>query len=611
MNLFLKMLVGCLLMVGVYGCGDGNATPPTDQPINVGRDSLAQVVLPATSPCNGGDTCHYAQPLLFTIILELRLGILPEDLEGPAQTVKLCPDGKGGADREVGKYTDQEMKGFAKKGCEVVNTGEDNLRNEILRELFDEEALARYQAPTSRIQIQTIKACSPRIQEVVLDFGIRVDGMSNIAKKKSTRPQGDSGTMLNSLGFNYPVHVNLPDETLFKNTWKSQPECNLAVAVDYDAKPDNGWNKLWLDYLKGDLKDRSRVLNTLTPFMDCEPSFVFVRPVERDNVKIAIIDTGVDNWYGFSQRPQSPFFTVGTNVDGEYDTQATIINGQIVSEGFLRARINDDSRFPDFTRYNCVGIYGYDFIIDHNFPYDAHGHGTFLADIILSLGSEKTRITALKIGESENNDSAARPAMDLTAAVAAIHYAIDEGVDMINISWGYNSPEDHVVLRSAIQRAADAGIIMVISAGNSGTNLDECYTWPAAYSQTFPDNVITVGALGGDSPDAMEPGLAAYSSFGDLVTVAAPGTLYGGIRNTRTEIGAMQGTSFAAAYVTREVARLLENSASPLTVSEILDRLSKEGVLVANENVCVSGNRVLVPTRAAMNQFPFNNRRVQ
>eukprot|EP01053_Blabericola_migrator_P005088 Blabericola_migrator_1__5087@NODE_2632_length_2513_cov_28_673753_g1651_i0_p2_GENE_NODE_2632_length_2513_cov_28_673753_g1651_i0NODE_2632_length_2513_cov_28_673753_g1651_i0_p2_ORF_typecomplete_len110_score0_57Peptidase_S8/PF00082_22/1_1e14_NODE_2632_length_2513_cov_28_673753_g1651_i020702399 len=64
------------------------------------------------------------------------------------------------------------------------------------------------------------------------------------------------------------------------------------------------------------------------------------------------------------------------------------------------------------------------------------------------------------------------------------------GANIISNSWG-GGPESSI-LRRAIERANEKGVLFVISAGNSGKDLDATPVYPASYK--LP-NTITVGAL--------------------------------------------------------------------------------------------------------------------
>ena len=83
-----------------------------------------------------------------------------------------------------------------------------------------------------------------------------------------------------------------------------------------------------------------------------------------------------------------------------------------------------------------------------------------------------------------------------TAIAAGIDRARVAGARVINMSLGGSPPGQ--TLTAAIQRAVNAGIIIVIAAGNDGEQAKGINPDPFALvpAQMFPNNVIIAGALG-------------------------------------------------------------------------------------------------------------------
>ena len=98
--------------------------------------------------------------------------------------------------------------------------------------------------------------------------------------------------------------------------------------------------------------------------------------------------------------------------------------------------------------------------------------------------------------------------MDTDMAAAAIEYAVDEGADVINASWGSEQPS--ATLLNAVHYAEDANVLIVAAAGNEvGINF-----YPAKYATP---NVLSVAAI---RPSGY---LASFSNRGSWVDMAAPG----------------------------------------------------------------------------------------
>lgn len=176
---------------------------------------------------------------------------------------------------------------------------------------------------------------------------------------------------------------------------------------------------------------------------------------------------------------------------------------------------------------------GYDFMNNDADPSDDHGHGTFVTGVIAANANTdglvgvdlKAKILPIKISNNEGT-------LSMQNAVEGIYYAINNGADVINMSFGSYHSSDFV--RDAIWSAYDEGIVLVASAGNDHSNEN---FYPASYAP-----VISVAASG-KNDRATE-----FSNYGHFIDITAPGEK---IYSTNYSGGLTRGsgTSFSAPII--------------------------------------------------------------
>lgn len=171
----------------------------------------------------------------------------------------------------------------------------------------------------------------------------------------------------------------------------------------------------------------------------------------------------------------------------------------------------------------------------------------------------------------------------------AIRYAVDNGADIINMSFGKYFSSHPEWVKDAIEYAAENDVLIVKAAGNEGLNLDETTAYPFDQSETDPseytDNFITVGAI---TPDYGSNLLASFSNYGDQdVDVFAPGLqIWSTVPNDEYEF--LQGTSMAAPAVTG-VAAVIRSFFPKLSAEQVKDIIINSGLAV-DATVIVGGD---------------------
>ncbi len=245
---------------------------------------------------------------------------------------------------------------------------------------------------------------------------------------------------------------------------------------------------------------------------------------------------------------------------------------------------------PNGSTKKCVDISG------ENTCNDSYGHGTFLAGLIAGTGAASdgkykgvapgAKILSIKIG-----------GRDGSASVGKILFAIQwvalnktqYGIDVLNLSLGTDSTQSYRYdpLNYAVEKAWQAGIAVVVSAGNRGPDagtISKPADDPFVITTGAVDDVQTVGITDDKLPDFSSRGPTASDGItkpditapgSRLVSLRSPGSAIeeqfpgGGVNETYRR---GSGTSQSAAVVSGSVALLLSKypSLTPDQVKYIL-----------------------------------------
>jgi len=148
-------------------------------------------------------------------------------------------------------------------------------------------------------------------------------------------------------------------------------------------------------------------------------------------------------------------------------------------------------------------------------PNDGNGHGTHVAGIVVANRDNDEGITGIAPGArvlpfrvlDDNGEGFADD------TIKAVNRAVDEGAHVINLSLGDYLPLQSTLFndpayKSALERATNAGVVVVVAAGNNG--LPKCENPQVAA-------ILCVGAVDNTRTRSV------FSSFGANVDLMAPG----------------------------------------------------------------------------------------
>ncbi|MCH7964851.1 MAG: S8 family serine peptidase [Bacteroidetes bacterium] len=256
-----------------------------------------------------------------------------------------------------------------------------------------------------------------------------------------------------------------------------------------------------------------------------------------DTVLLAVIDTGIDYLHpDLQNKIYLNAGEMGIDANGN-DKSSNGIDDD--GNGFV-----DDFRGWDFT--DRVGFpfdsSGGDYLDWDNDPMDEQGHGTYIGGI---AGAEVNNITGIA-GVAPKIQIVILRAFDPAGfgeeddVAAAILYAVQIGVKVINMSFGDNAFS--LVLRDVIRFAYAQGVVLVGSSGNSGSTAPH---YPSGYSE-----VISVGN------STIDDFVASNSNYGSTLDLVAPGSsIITTARNNN--YASISGTSAATPHVAATAALIL------------------------------------------------------
>lgn len=166
-----------------------------------------------------------------------------------------------------------------------------------------------------------------------------------------------------------------------------------------------------------------------------------------NGVKVAVLDTGISSHYA--------------------------LNSAV--KGGLRF-VTDNSGNTDTSNYT-----------------DKHGHGTHVASII---GARPDGTHQCMYGLAPECDLYIGKILDdkgqgtVTQMVSGIEWAIEQGVDIINMSVSY--PSYSTALENAVKKAVNNNILVIVASGNGGdgTSITSEISYPAYYNES-----VAVGAI--------------------------------------------------------------------------------------------------------------------
>ncbi len=316
------------------------------------------------------------------------------------------------------------------------------------------------------------------------------------------------------------VHLTWPEDNgILQSLELGGKELQRETQREFGEHPDGSPRYVWLPYVE-------QPAAQLLEVNDAQETF-------KGKATVAIIDTGIDVDHPLLADRVVPGYDFVNDVPGgservDLDQSLMIILDQslmVILDQSLMIILDGSALVPLNQSLMIILDDEQQQALDTAALPPAFGHGTMVAGVIHRVAPEAS-LMPLKAFDANGHGN-------LYDIVRAIYYAVDNGANVINMSFSLNtfSPE----LMRAINYAARNGVSCVASAGNLG---EETLVFPAALG-----NTLGVASTN----DAGE--LSSFSNWGsDLVTISAPGE---NIVSTFPGGGwaLASGTSFAAPWI--------------------------------------------------------------
>ncbi|WP_318153122.1 S8 family serine peptidase [Metabacillus arenae] len=280
-------------------------------------------------------------------------------------------------------------------------------------------------------------------------------------------------------------------------------------------------------------------------------------------------------------------FIGGEDVRRLFDQKNTRLSGEGVKVGVIDTGV--DYRHPDL-RKNYKG--GYDVIDEDGDPMETKAndgtatlHGTHVAGIIAANGKIK--------GVAPEADIIAYRALGpggfgtSEQVIAAIEKAIEDRVDIINLSLGnsVNGPDWPTSL--ALNKAVEKGIVAVTSSGNSG---------PDVWTVGSPGTASKAISVGASTPPLKMPYLQLHSSSRQIKLTQMQGAKAWNLTNSEQIEFAKLGESSQIGESVKDKIVLMERGKIPFTEKVLnAQKAGAKAVLIYNNVKGVFAGGIEVP----------------
>ena len=396
---------------------------------------------------------------------------------------------------------------------------------------------------------------------IIVILALTIGGTLWFINSKKTSTNNNIQKEENFLEFSSKRLVVITDKELTDNyNAKSVNKTNSGKYIlKYETEEET---KKAYESLKQDSNIQNVNIDINIQLQEVEPMYITYTVSGTSMQSWGIFTMGLDKMQEIINNSTTKNDIVVAVIDTGFD-----LENEIFKNHNLQSRI--DSRYINIID-NSKSI-GDDYSVTANGQTRLLGHGTHTGSIVLDATPDNVKVLPIKVSEGGS--------LSLTYISEGLRYAIDQNVDVINLSLGWKRQSTIKAIENEIQglieEAVQKGITVIAAAGNgdnNGVRESTAQIYPVSYNDvigvaalnskliTKENNVINYQSyVAAKNSDASNLIYTNFSNYGDAIDYSAPGEFIICLTPTGSvfgNCGIVQGTSHSAPHLAATVATI-------------------------------------------------------
>ena len=396
---------------------------------------------------------------------------------------------------------------------------------------------------------------------IIVILTLTIGGTLWFINSKKTSTNNNIQKEENFLDFSSKRLVVITDKELTDNyNAKSVNKTNSGKYIlKYETEEET---KKAYESLKQDSNIQNVNIDINIQLQEVEPMYITYTVSGTSMQSWGIFTMGLDKMQEIINNSTTKNDIVVAVIDTGFD-----LENEIFKNHNLQSRI--DSRYINIID-NSKSI-GDDYSVTANGQTRLLGHGTHTGSIVLDATPDNVKVLPIKVSEGGS--------LSLTYISEALRYAINQNVDVINLSLGWKRQSTIKAIENEIQglieEAVQKGITVIAAAGNgdnNGVRESTAQIYPVSYNDvigvaalnskliTKENNVINYQSyVAAKNSDASNLIYTNFSNYGDAIDYSAPGEFIICLTPTGSvfgNCGIVQGTSHSAPHLAATVATI-------------------------------------------------------